>query len=84
MLHCALTDCHQTGYAPERQLWAAVLIKAIKDAQGVGEPSPKVHREARTWLKTGQADWICNLLNIRRGAVSTIGSPINLARSQLR
>ena len=60
------------------------MIKAIKDAQGAGDPSPREHREAIAYLKTGQADWICNLLGINPKAVSNIASTINLARSQLR
>ena len=60
------------------------MIKAIKDAQGVGAPSLRVHREAIAYLKTGQADWICGLLNINPKAVSNMASTINLARSQLR
>jgi hypothetical protein len=60
------------------------LIKAIKDAQGVGAPSLRVHREAIAYLKTGQADWICDLLDINRKSLSNIIGTINLARSQLR
>ena len=62
MLHCALTE--KSCITPELRLWAAVLLKAIKDEQGVNNPKAHVRRSATTFLTSGDADWICGLLGL--------------------
>ena len=71
MTHCALSDI-RTEISPEFRLWAAVLLKAVKDAMGVNNPRPHVVMSARRWLQSGDADWICKLLGFDMAKVRTV------------
>ncbi len=71
MPHCALSDI-RNEIRPEFRLWAAVLLKAVKDAMGVNNPRPHVVRSARKWLQSGDADWIWKLLGFDMAKVEKV------------
>lgn len=64
---------------PERQLWAAVLLRAIKDIAGLNTYLPPVvrtcvQRSAKTWIESpvcgpGSFLWICDRLGLDAEAV---------------
>jgi hypothetical protein len=68
-MRCALADYAGQETSPERQLAAAMLLQAIKDALGVGNTTIKQIEQAASWLRRGEADWICDLLQLSRRKV---------------
>jgi hypothetical protein len=71
MLHSALADI-KADISPELRLWAAVLLKARNDARGVNNPRPHVMRSAITYLTSGDADWICDQMNLNPAKLKNV------------
>lgn len=64
---------------PERELWAAVIKQAVREAGGMmadanlKDRAPYTHcermREARVWLAGSELEWICSQLGLHPGEI---------------
>ena len=61
--------------APERAMWAALLLLALKDAAGKGLSNEAggelIQEEARRWLGSDHARWICRALGLNAARLKT-------------
>ena len=67
---------------PERELWGAVLMQAIKDAKGVMNTNSLTRDSARRWLDEGGGDWICDLIGLDPQKIRNAYTIKRIARHQ--
>ena len=59
---------------PERELWGAVVIRALDDLAETGKEAPRLRQAARAWLmsdktRVGSFIWICESVGLDAAAV---------------
>jgi hypothetical protein len=75
--HFICVIVHAVIAQAERELWAAVVIRALDDLAETGKEAPRLRQAARACLishrtRVGSFIWICCSLNQTRGL---LGSP---------